>query len=59
MGTRLNRLNEAVLTCTHNISFEQKYEKSKKKMKIVTFTAVLNSCILQWARFSNECGEFD
>ena len=31
MGTRYNRLTEAVLTCTHNLSFEQKYEKSKKK----------------------------
>ena len=26
-GTRKNRLNEAVLTGTHNICFEQKYEK--------------------------------
>ena len=27
MGTRWNRLNEAVLTSTHNLCFEQKYEK--------------------------------
>ena len=27
MGTRLNRLVEAVLTSTHNLCFEQKYEK--------------------------------
>ena len=27
MGTRLNRLVEAVLTGTHNLWFEQKYEK--------------------------------
>ena len=27
MGTRKNRLAEAVLTSTHNLSFEQKYEK--------------------------------
>ena len=27
MGTRLNRLNEAVQTSNHNICFEQKYEK--------------------------------
>ena len=43
------RLNEAVLTCTHNICFQQKYEKSKKKknqLKIVIFTAVKNRCIL-------------
>ena len=26
MGTRSNRINEAVLTCTHNICFEQKYD---------------------------------
>ena len=24
VGTRLNRLTEAVLTCTHNLCFEQK-----------------------------------
>ena len=27
MGTRKNRLGEAVLTSTHNLCFEQKYEK--------------------------------
>ena len=27
MGTRKNRLDEAVLTSTHNLCFEQKYEK--------------------------------
>ena len=27
MGTRSNRLSEAVLTSTHNLCFEQKYEK--------------------------------
>ena len=27
MGTRLNRLAEAVLTSTHNLCFEQKFEK--------------------------------
>ena len=32
MGTRLNRLGEAVLTSTHNLCFEQKYEKDKKKL---------------------------
>ena len=29
MGTRKNRLDEAVLTSTHNLCFEQKYEKYK------------------------------
>ena len=38
---------EAVLTCTLNICFEQKYENSKKiQLKIVIFTAVKNRCIL-------------
>ena len=47
MGSRQNRLNEAVLTCTHNIYFKQKYENSKKnQLKIVIFTAVKNRCIL-------------
>ena len=27
MGTRQNRLGEAVLTSTHNLCFEYKYEK--------------------------------
>ena len=27
MGTRSNRLDDAVLTSTHNLCFEQKYEK--------------------------------
>ena len=30
MGTRQNRLIEAVLTSTHNLYFEQKYEKYQK-----------------------------
>ena len=29
-GYSLERLNEAVLTCTHNICFEQKYENTRK-----------------------------
>ena len=48
MGTRKNRLNVAVITCTHNVCFEQKYENSKKKrkLKVVIFTALKNRCIL-------------
>ena len=49
----LVRINEAVLTCTHNICFEQKYEKSKNmkkvkknQLKIVIYTAMKNRCIL-------------
>ena len=30
MGTRKNRLGEAVLTSTHNLCFEQKYEKYQR-----------------------------
>ena len=30
MGTRLNRLAKAVLTSTHNLCFEQKYEKYRR-----------------------------
>ena len=41
-------LTEAVLTCTHDLCFEQKYEKSKNKtpMIIVIFRAVKNRCML-------------
>ena len=48
MGTRSNRLIfEAVLTCTHNICFEQKDENSQQfELKIVIFTVVKNRCIL-------------
>ena len=52
MGTRQNRLNEAflieaVLACTHNICFEQKYENSQNNhLKIVIFTVVKIRCIL-------------
>ena len=38
---------EAVLTCTRNICFEQKYENSlKKSTENCHFTAVKNRCIL-------------
>ena len=41
MGTRLNRLNEAVLTCTHDLSLKQKYEIYHFfYLKIIVFTAV-------------------
>ena len=48
MGTRLNRLTEAVLTCTHNQCFEQKLEKYffKNCLKINIFTVVKYCCIL-------------
>ena len=47
---------EAVLTCTHNICFEQKYEKGKKnQLKIVIFTAMKNRCILHGRAFVMGC----
>ena len=30
VGTRYNHLTEVVLTCTHNLCFEQKYENNQK-----------------------------
>ena len=43
----LKHTSEAVLTCTHNICFEQKYENSKtNQLKTVIFTAVKNPCML-------------
>ena len=46
-GYSLEPLTETVLTCTHNICFEQKYEKVKQiQLKNVIFTAVKNRCIL-------------
>ena len=50
MGTLKNRLSEAVLACTHNLRFEQKYENTCvvkiSQLKIVIFTAVKYCCIL-------------
>ena len=48
MGTRKNRIAEAVLTSTNNLCFEQKYEKyqnflsEKFPFLIVKFTIYLN-----------------
>ena len=48
MGTRKNRLVEAVLTSTHNLCFEQKYEKcqnflsEKFSFLVVKFSVYLN-----------------
>ena len=46
---------EAVLTCTHNICFEQKYENSKNnQMKIVIFQYNREkSLYIAWAYFRN------
>ena len=48
MGTRKNRLAEAVLTGTHNLCFEQKYEKYQNFLSenfpflVVKFSVYLN-----------------
>ena len=48
MGTRENRLVEAVLTSTHNLCFDQKYEKYKIFLSenfhflVVKFSVYLN-----------------
>ena len=48
MGTRKNRLVEAVLTSTHNLCFEQKYEKYQTFLSenfhflVVKFSVYLN-----------------
>ena len=48
MGTRKNRLGEAVLTSTHNLCFEQKYEKISEFLSenfqflVVKFSIYLN-----------------
>ena len=55
VGTRYNRLKVAILTCTHSICFEQKYENSKKNQpKIVIFIAVKNRCLLHGRVFVME-----
>ena len=56
MGTCYNRLTEAILTCTHNPCFEQKYENSKKKdqVKIIIFFSREKSLYIAWACFRNE-----
>ena len=51
MGTRENRLGEAVLTSTHNLCFEQKYEKYQNfyvnifSYLEVKFSTYLNRCV--------------
>ena len=48
MGTRKTRLGEAVLTSTHNLCFEQKYEKKIEFLSenfqflVVKFSIYLN-----------------
>ena len=44
--------------CTHNLCFEQKYEKKKKQPKILIFTAVKNRCMLHGRVFVMKWGIF-
>ena len=47
MGARQNRLTKSVLTCTHNLCFEQNMKLGKtNKLKIVIFTVVKNRCMM-------------
>ena len=49
MGTRLNRLD--VLTCTHNLCVEQKYEKEKKSTEKCHFYSPEKGCMLHKRAF--------
>ena len=67
-GTHFNRLIEAVLTCTNNLCFE---EKSEKSIKLIMFTGFKKRCILYMhvcvvlqfqgtaGRLNNVCEIFD
>ena len=57
-GTRLNRLIEAVLTSTHNLYFEQKYENYQSFLSknfhflVVKFPLYLNRRVFVMVRLS-------
>ena len=54
MGTQQNRFVEVVLTSTHNLCFEKKYEKYQNfYLKICIFRGKIFS-IFEWACFRNE-----
>ena len=56
MGTRKNRLGEAVLTRTHNLCFEQKFENYQKNLSenfhflLVKFSIYLNRHVFVMSR---------
>ena len=59
VGTRKNRPNEAVLTCTHNMCFGQKYENSQNiSTGNCRFYSREKSLCIAWACFRNECTYF-
>ena len=54
MGTRENRLSEAVLTCNHNQCFEQKKEKYNIfSSENYDFYSLEKSQCIAWACFRN------
>ena len=54
MGTRKKCLTEAVLTCTHNLRYEQKYENSQKiSTENRHFYSREKSLYVAWAWFRN------
>ena len=62
MGTRKSRLAEAVLTSTHNLCFEQKYEKYQFFLSIffsfcfleVKFSIYLNRRVFVMGQFMSK-----
>ena len=53
-GYSLERLAEAVLTCTHNLCFEQKYEKYQIfSAENFQFLKLKKSLFIAWAIFRN------
>ena len=44
MGTRQNRLSEALVTSTHNPCFEQKCEKIYQNFYLKTFQFLVKKC---------------
>ena len=53
MGTRQNRLGDAVLTSTHKLCFEQKFEKYRDFfLKIFIFLLLKYSILVKYSNFS-------
>ena len=62
MGTRKNRLGEAVLTNIHNLCFEQKYEKHQSFLSenfqflVVNFSIYLNKRVFVMRSVGRQLG---
>ena len=60
MGSRYNRLIEAVLTCTHDLCFEQKNENSQNiSNENCHFYSREKSLYVAWACFRNVLDTFN